>query len=370
MQHRKENIHFPNVQNNEAEPKFVPSIYVSQMQGHGRFHKVDGASSAPPFLVTASATNTDLAAALSSQHDTLKLSRTVSSIQPSSSSGVFSNPPVVRNNSLPLHSYQDQSLQRPRSVPIALQSHDEDWIPPRRELPFLKDRTNPKSRLSTIVEPIPESTDVAAVKAPIPSASLTLEAPKKVAKRVAQRNRKNKSDVQDDHELTLTNAPNQASAVPTIGERDSPLASESLIASSKTVLTKRPSSAMDTRLPKAKRPKMIDQSTQTQTLSGRDHMASLHALQGNTVANTHDHPKNPPSAAHPNLMDEIDEFVERNKSRPAPVDPWQTPRYAEASEEGRRAMVNDWICDNLENEDFRKLCEDVEDSWRRIGLGF
>jgi hypothetical protein len=32
-------------------------------------------------------------------------------------------------------------------------------------------------------------------------------------------------------------------------------------------------------------------------------------------------------------------------------------------------IVNDFICANLENTDFLRLCEDTEKAWRRIGLG-
>ncbi|RKF65017.1 hypothetical protein GcC1_126004 [Golovinomyces cichoracearum] len=43
--------------------------------------------------------------------------------------------------------------------------------------------------------------------------------------------------------------------------------------------------------------------------------------------------------------------------------------YAEASDEIRHSLIQDFICESLENEDFLQLCKDVEFSWQRICLG-
>jgi hypothetical protein len=37
--------------------------------------------------------------------------------------------------------------------------------------------------------------------------------------------------------------------------------------------------------------------------------------------------------------------------------------------EQRHLLLNNFICENLENKDFLQLCEDTANAWRRIGLG-
>ena len=73
-------------------------------------------------------------------------------------------------------------------------------------------------------------------------------------------------------------------------------------------------------------------------------------------------------------MSRLDDWVRRYEDLPAPK-PRSTPvsdltTYGAQSEEDRLAVVDDMICEYLEDENFIKLVEDVEKSWRRIGLGF
>lgn len=43
--------------------------------------------------------------------------------------------------------------------------------------------------------------------------------------------------------------------------------------------------------------------------------------------------------------------------------------YLKNSDSDRAALVDTWICDQLQDEAFMTLCEDVENVWRRIALG-
>ena len=43
--------------------------------------------------------------------------------------------------------------------------------------------------------------------------------------------------------------------------------------------------------------------------------------------------------------------------------------YAAQSQEDRVAAINEFFVSNLENPSFVKLCEDVGNCWRRVGLG-
>jgi hypothetical protein len=112
-----------------------------------------------------------------------------------------------------------------------------------------------------------------------------------------------------------------------------------------------------------KRPKMVDQATQTQTLSGRDHSASQRKVPGIVPELVVD-PASPPDT----YLDVLDAFVAKHRDRPALKELWETPGYADADQEHRDKILNDFVCENLENPDFIQLCQDTEISWRRIGL--
>jgi hypothetical protein len=109
---------------------------------------------------------------------------------------------------------------------------------------------------------------------------------------------------------------------------------------------------------------MVDQATQTQTLSGRDHSASQRKVPGIVPELVVD-PPSPPDT----YLDVLDAFVAKHRDRPALKELWETPGYADADQEHRDKILNDFVCENLENPDFIQLCQDTEISWRRIGLG-
>lgn len=111
-------------------------------------------------------------------------------------------------------------------------------------------------------------------------------------------------------------------------------------------------------------PKMVDRSTQTQTLSGRDHTA---ALKPAPIAPVIELPSNLPTAFEPPpiLQKDLDLFVSRFSSR-SRID--LPPNYTDVPDNARHKMLNDFIIANLENEDFLKLAEDMDASWRRMGL--
>jgi hypothetical protein len=130
---------------------------------------------------------------------------------------------------------------------------------------------------------------------------------------------------------------------------------------------KRPNETEPDMVPVSKQArKMVDRATQTQTWSGRDHTVPLALTTGvgrplsTTIDEAIQHPES--------SMDDIEAFVSRHKQRPPPQELWQRPGYSEASPEERQAIINDFICENLDNEDFLKLCEDTGNVWRRIGL--
>ena len=73
-------------------------------------------------------------------------------------------------------------------------------------------------------------------------------------------------------------------------------------------------------------------------------------------------------------MNRLDEWVRNYQHLPAP-EPRPKPNsdladYAAQSEEDRLAILDTMICECLEDQNFVKLVEDVDKSWKRIGLGF
>ena len=311
--------------------------------------------------------------------------------------------------------YQDQMLgkqeiakseagsgtsQRPASTPADMSDMHDVWIPPRRILPFSKsnDTSKPRSSTVTSMPPLPkptalpkdsvQSTEKALVTVDSQNVAST-PLPKPAKKRVAQRKasiaptppmQKDATAIIEQH----LEAPIKPIIAPVLEEEPSPLAAKSA-----AIAASRPSSAstgLQTKLtvPKkraapqpparpasnVKKPKMVDSSTQTQTLSGRDHTTAMRDVQHHQVSRpveAEQHPAPPPPPA--SFLNQLDAFVSKHKARPAPKELWQAPGYSTANDEQRLAMLNNFICDNLENEEFVKLCEDTENAWRRIGLG-
>ncbi|RFU24707.1 hypothetical protein B7463_g11631, partial [Scytalidium lignicola] len=161
-------------------------------------------------------------------------------------------------------------------------------------------------------------------------------------------------------------------------EEISPLAAKTLtsmppsassgLQSKEMTTRKRNNTSSNGRQPAAKRSKMSSQGTQTQTLSGRDHTTGMGRATGNEVA---DNGTGRCSEVTPILSDYLQHllaFLTQDKTPSPPKEIWEIPGYADADEEARETILNDFICANLENTDFRKLCEDTELAWRRVGL--
>ncbi|KAL8925315.1 MAG: hypothetical protein Q9208_003605 [Pyrenodesmia sp. 3 TL-2023] len=76
-------------------------------------------------------------------------------------------------------------------------------------------------------------------------------------------------------------------------------------------------------------------------------------------------------------MDRLDHWVRKYQDLPAPkptvkpsTDKEQLAAYVAQPEPERLAALDSMICDYLDDENFVKLVEDMDKSWRRIGLGF
>jgi hypothetical protein len=227
---------------------------------------------------------------------------------------------------------------------------------------------------------LPKPTPMARSESITSSSTIPLADPSipnsKPKKRVAQRKRTACGKVSKD--IAPPTLETVLEPVPLVQQEElSPLAAKSAAAarpkSAAAVLQSKASTVPKKRAPPArpaspaKRLKMVDQCTQTQTQSGRDHTSALLGLPTSNVSVIDRDVPSPPPPPESYLKD-IDKFIAKHKHRPPPQDIYNTPAYSAADPEKREMMLNDWICENLENPDFLKLCEDMEFSWRRTAL--
>jgi hypothetical protein len=285
--------------------------------------------------------------------------------------------------------HKDQNLvENPTSIQLKLNDTLNDWIPPRRELPFPKRRESDRGHSSSTLDlpslpkPTPLLKPNSAAKATISTAQdTTAPIPKQAKIRVtrhkstATKSRQGQLPLEKLPDTGMIKEANEDRGVGAQEYEKSPLAAKTSTAhpssaasglqSKATVTKKRPAPARPSST--SKKPKMVDQGTQTQTLSGRDHTAAMKIIPNNDLSSAmvvEDSPA-PPQI----YLDALDTFITQHKSRPPPKEPWQRPGYAGADEEQRQLILNDFICENLENSDFLQLCEDTEKAWRRIGFG-
>ena len=258
-------------------------------------------------------------------------------------------------------------------------------MPPKRDLPFPKPReiTQVPSFSASNVPIVPNPavrSNSAGKSNEIPTETTITPIPKPAKKRVAQRKApeikraQGVLAVEESVANTIVDRPVSANAA--VADELSPLAGKSAAAirpasaasglKSKVTATKKRSAASAPIRPASvtKRPKMVSQSTQTQAFPIRNsHVAADPAAVGPVT------PEAPPEAPPEDYLSALDNFVTKHKGRPAPKELWGAPAYAESDEEARQILLNDFICDNLENAEFLQLCQDAEKAWRMIGLG-
>lgn len=263
-------------------------------------------------------------------------------------------------------------------------------VPPKRELPFPKPREVSKKRSASIssLPPLPKPTPASHPG----SANFAMKEKESSAvaktrkKRIAQR----KSTIVKALEIAESPSPEKRSSVDGTPSQAAPEDEPSPLATKSAAVASGPTSAAPglqskASAPKkraaparsssaAKRPKMVDQSTQTQTLSGRNHTTALQSFRNEeipapVIAPPPPTPTPTPAAPTESYLDAVDTFVTRHKARPSPQELWERPGWAEADVEQRQHLLNNFICENLENQEFLQLCEDMAVAWRRIGLG-
>lgn len=272
-----------------------------------------------------------------------------------------------------------------------LEAAASNCLPPKRELPFPKPRevlprSASASDISTATKqgPIsrPNSAENAmnAAKNGKRKVQDTTPVIKPVKKRVAQRKPAaiKASEIAESPPPKERDTASISKALPE--DESSPLAAKSQAASPRPASAatglqtkaaaapkKRPAPARE--ISATKRPKMTDQSTQTDVALGSDCATTLPSWLDANPASAARSGLNSSSTPPQEYLNAIDTFVTKHKARPAPKELWQNPGWAQADEEQRQTLLNNFICENLQNKDFVKLCGDTAVAWKRIGFG-
>ncbi|OBT69312.1 hypothetical protein VE03_01198 [Pseudogymnoascus sp. 23342-1-I1] len=308
------------------------------------------------------------------------------------------------------------STIRPMSAPaVGDDLRVSQWIPPKRELPFQKSK-DPKKVLETTqkLNKVSENDTMLHSKstgAPgnlINKTVLPNKHGEQQVKRAAVRRTNTPPtsklssvvEVPDSDEETQPVNAHRNSAL--WEEEPSPLASKSAAITrpstppglkSKAIASRKRSNEATPKWALAKRVKMISSSTQTQTLSGRDHTAAMSRASTITAepvlpapvtalvtapvtdpTPTVPVPGPAPDPSPPKViseakgptegfMDELGHFVAKYGGRRKPVEIWEVSGWDKATKEERHSMTETWLCDQLEDPSFMELCKR---NWRGI----
>lgn len=244
---------------------------------------------------------------------------------------------------------------RPSSAPACPDAARDIYIPPRRTLP--PTRKNRAQSTAQPVSPLPKPTIVDRTRSDYPP----ILPPKIFA--VEQQNdstsktESDKPSPQQNSSLPLETIPEeQQSPLAAKSARIHRPASASAVLESKSYLSKkRPPPGEDA--PSLKRARMIDIGIQVE-------LQETSLLAPEAATSSLPCPSNIPQDS----VNEFEKYLSKLHSSCAPREVLSTPAYRNATQEERDVMLNNFICENLRDENFLQLCVDMEKAWRRLGL--
>lgn len=120
--------------------------------------------------------------------------------------------------------------------------------------------------------------------------------------------------------------------------------------------------------PNKKTKTMVDSSTQTETKSGREHTIPPILESANIASAEHEDAGPRVELLTDSYMDGIEDFVSRHRNRPLRREIWDTSSWEDDTTEERQQRIDDYLVDLIGDDDFAQLCEDVHNSWTRIGF--
>ena len=244
-------------------------------------------------------------------------------------------------------------------------------LPPKRELPFPKRVTKPPSKDPKANIPFSSS-------APLPAQKVVEVGG--VAKKRASKAKSPKPKI--------TKPRSRGKAAPQM-PTSSPLRSDSIIGPSGPNASYIPSTSSVTALQSSDAG--MPPSSPLRPIIGQGPMTNLPANKANARQNNPSDQLQDPTtrlqqinkifenSSSEDYLGRLDFLVRRYQNLPTPA-PTAAPllhsatenlaAYAAQSPDDRMTAIDDMICQCLQDENFITLCEDVENSWRRIGLGF
>ncbi|RKF74566.1 hypothetical protein GcM1_238002 [Golovinomyces cichoracearum] len=262
------------------------------------------------------------------------------------------------------HDHQSSSL-------ILREDDQSIWIPPKRKLPFSRPQDENKASSGSVKDlpPLPKPTPVAKAAGQLSSLK-TAEQKEAGSKRRPQKPVRKKSAVV---KSPIEKIPSKGSEskINKDGKSLAHIAPQKSSDKPDQVKTKSKPNTRATSLrhkPIKRNLEMVNQGTQTldctqqnNTPSERDNVTKSDEIENLVDPQTPEPCSNHIFKAFEKSIICRDQTLQRELC--------DRTGYAEASDEIRHSLIQDFICESLENEDFLQLCKDVEFSWQRICLG-
>ncbi|KAI9871490.1 MAG: hypothetical protein M1830_002859 [Pleopsidium flavum] len=280
---------------------------------------------------------------------------------------------------------------RPWTAPVSQVSDSlSQFLPPRRELPFDKPAAGSSSKSTTGNTGL-KTSELGQDLSPPPKPTVAKKSgtrgakqPPKIKGRAQKplQAKKGKSSPQKEVADRNSKTTGEEASIQSLGatllvvaDGQSNVPAPSVSSSSKATLVevappgrKRPLSELEASEDNGRRPLAA---TPQRSVSGIPSQMQPNQMEFDLPTVTTNQPESPNAIedVSAEYLDRIDTFVSKHMSRPPPDANGSLAGYAAQSDEDRMAAIDDMICQNIMDDDFLKLCEDVENSWRRIGLG-
>lgn len=253
----------------------------------------------------------------------------------------------------------EKTLDRPATAPITLSQ----LMPPRRELPF------PKEPVGPITNQIAQT---AQIEEPNEREAIDSTDSRKAVKTIKGRAKGTAK--------SQTSRPSSSRTKSRPSSRQQPAKDQPLLPKPAVELTPQPFTTSETLVPSSS----ITKLSVTKRVITDDSPSKVNARSKSLAATEKPIPipeqfsKDFENIAPEEYMDRLDHWVRKYQDLPAPkpmvkstsTKKDQLAAYAAQTEDERLEALDNMICDYLDDENFVKLVEDMDKSWRRIGLGF
>ncbi|KAI9714160.1 MAG: hypothetical protein M1812_006488 [Candelaria pacifica] len=274
-------------------------------------------------------------------------------------------------------------VQRPATAPMSQGETLTQLLPPKRELPFGKSlskpasgSTNSKVTLRSSILDMP----------PLPTPTIVSNA--KTASTTARSSIKKKAPASPSPKSSYSRGNNRAGPDIVLAQRsEKPPVSEGPRKKPRQSLRSDPMTGLVPQEPNSAEGVSPHPLTNLETSALNSHESGLNRpLQESdtrtsptmiqavpsplTTTLSGPNPTTPVNPTNEEWTSHVDAFVGRHAGRPPPMQAQDLSTYAAQSDEDRAAQIDNMICDLIMDDNFLKLREDVENSWRRIALGY